>query len=415
MDLKLAINARIPLISVETTDTINILEVLTHYAGMPITEYPLKGEIMAGNLLAITKKEGNKIGSIFYSYNPISGAIPKLYTRLSEYAQSIIFINVEDQEGSFAVGMVFPDYDLVKSNLAPHLPATQVEEFTPYLVGHTLKEITEIIRILMEIKGTNATLTDLLAVKKMLSPPVRGATMVNTTLPYNHPNTALELWLQTDGPIFLHCRETRLRPRGLLFYGTPGTGKTQGAKYLATQLGLPLYALEVGDSLGKYVGESEGMFAKALRHIDAEEPCVVLLDEVEKIFKVGDDSTGAVQRILSRLLWWLQERTSKTLVIMTTNLLEALPTELYRPGRIDYTMRFEGLHLPEGLDLVTGLINSFPHLGELVPSLHNFTINVHGHVTQFLYKSGGRATPSDITQLVFKYIKLEYLKAIPKE
>ena len=74
--------------------------------------------------------------------------------------------------------------------------------------------------------------------------------------------------------------------------------------------------------------------------------CVLLLDEVEKIFS-GNDDQGVTQRILSQLLWWLSEHRSKVLTVMTTNHLDNIPPELYRPGRIDRVVEIKRLTLTE--------------------------------------------------------------------
>ena len=47
--------------------------------------------------------------------------------------------------------------------------------------------------------------------------------------------------------------------------------------------------------------------------------------------------------MMSQLLWWLAEHRSRVLAIMTTNNAKALPKELYREGRMDKVMVFEGL------------------------------------------------------------------------
>lgn len=120
------------------------------------------------------------------------------------------------------------------------------------------------------------------------------------------------------------------------------TGKTLAAKHIASTFGIPLYRLDVGAMKGKYVGESEGNLLAALAQVDQVEPCVVIFDEVEKIFQSQGDS-GVTTSLLSQLLWWLQEHKSKVFTVMTTNDLRKIPAELYREGRIDATMAFLGV------------------------------------------------------------------------
>ena len=49
---------------------------------------------------------------------------------------------------------------------------------------------------------------------------------------------------------FLTGDDPRLRPRGLMFDGEPGTGKTSAAKWIAEQFGVPLYRQDVGGAKG---------------------------------------------------------------------------------------------------------------------------------------------------------------------
>lgn len=62
--------------------------------------------------------------------------------------------------------------------------------------------------------------------------------------------------------------------------------------------------------------------------------CVVLLDEVEKVF-VQDSDGGVLSRMMSQLLWWLAEHRAQVLTVMTTNNRSKIPPELYRKGRVD--------------------------------------------------------------------------------
>ena len=119
------------------------------------------------------------------------------------------------------------------------------------------------------------------------------------------------------------------------------------------RLNVPLYRIDIGGTKNKYVGTSEANMLTNLHRVDQEEPCVVLLDEVEKIFvQGGGDNTGVVQTMLSQMLWWLQEHKSRVLTIMTTNNVKVIPPELYREGRIDEVLYFGGLIHDEAVPFV---------------------------------------------------------------
>ncbi len=139
--------------------------------------------------------------------------------------------------------------------------------------------------------------------------------------------------------------------------GLPGVGKTMGAKYLAGALEVPLFRLDVGSIKGKYVGESEHALTAALSAIDLEEPAVLLIDEVEKVF--SDDHSDVTPALLAALLWWLAEHRSKILTVMTCNNRDKIPPELYRAGRIDETFLLKGLGPAEAVDFVVSCIGQF--------------------------------------------------------
>ena len=120
---------------------------------------------------------------------------------------------------------------------------------------------------------------------------------------------------------------------GIMFTGESGTGKTSAATYIAEKLALPAYRLDLTSTLNKYYGQSENRLRESLAKIDAASPCVVLFDEVEKV--LGGDDDSLLRRMLSTLLWWLENKPAGVLPIMTCNANESIPAELYRQGRID--------------------------------------------------------------------------------
>jgi hypothetical protein len=179
-------------------------------------------------------------------------------------------------------------------------------------------------------------------VRRAMFPVIRGLEEIDSDqLFYEAPEYLIE-WFKIDGKLFTPNTHPLLTPRGFLFQGQPGTGKTSGAKYLAKRLKAPLYKLDLGMILGRYVGESDERLIAALRQADSFEPCVLLIDEVEKLFEIGN-SSDVIPRLLGHMLWWLQEHTSKVLVVMTTNDPKKIPPELYRAGRVDSVVEFQGL------------------------------------------------------------------------
>jgi SpoVK/Ycf46/Vps4 family AAA+-type ATPase len=127
-------------------------------------------------------------------------------------------------------------------------------------------------------------------------------------------------------------------PKGSLFLGVPGCGKSLMAKAIAAAWGMPLLRLDLGALRSKYVGESEGNIRKALAVAGTVAPCVLWIDEIEKELagSTGEQGDGGVAAdALGAVLSWMQERTEPVFVVATANKVTGLPPELLRKGRFD--------------------------------------------------------------------------------
>jgi len=127
-------------------------------------------------------------------------------------------------------------------------------------------------------------------------------------------------------------------PRGVVLIGVPGSGKSMVATAVARLLGLPGYILDVSRVFGSLVGQSEERMRSALSQVEAQQGCVLLLDEADKAFGGAADSvgdSGVSRRIFGQLLTWLAMKNDRTFVIMTLNRTKGIPPEFLRAGRFD--------------------------------------------------------------------------------
>ena len=127
-------------------------------------------------------------------------------------------------------------------------------------------------------------------------------------------------------------------PKGCVLVGPPGTGKSLAAKCFATAFGLPLFRADLGAAKSKYVGESEQNIRKLIAVAEAAAPCVLWVDEIDKVLKgaSGDQGDGGVAADqLGVILNWMQETKAAVFVIATANDVRGLPPELLRKGRFD--------------------------------------------------------------------------------
>jgi len=126
-------------------------------------------------------------------------------------------------------------------------------------------------------------------------------------------------------------------PKGVLIAGVPGCGKSLSAKAAAKLFEVPLLRLDMGKLMGKYLGESEANFRKAINLAEAISPCVLWVDELEKAFAGigGDGGHEVTTRLFGSFLTWMQEKISGAFVVATANDITKLPPELLRKGRFD--------------------------------------------------------------------------------
>lgn len=157
---------------------------------------------------------------------------------------------------------------------------------------------------------------------------------------------ALKQHIRLDKPCFAQkAREFGIEfPRGLMLVGIPGCGKTLLSLAIASELNLPLIAMDVGNLMDKYVGESESNMREAIKMLESISPCVLQLDEIEKGFGgAGDMDGGASRRVFGTFIKWLNDRQSPVYVVATANQVQSLPPEFCRKGRFD---EIYGLDLP---------------------------------------------------------------------
>lgn len=146
----------------------------------------------------------------------------------------------------------------------------------------------------------------------------------------------LKSWLDHEKPLLtadLRARGIR-PPRGVLLVGVPGCGKSLSAKAIALNWQLPLYRLDLSTIHGQYLGQSEGRLKEALSTADHVAPCVLWIDEIEKGLAGGGDG-GTTSRLVGQFLYWLQEARARVFVVATANDVSKLPPELLRRGRFD--------------------------------------------------------------------------------
>ena len=131
-------------------------------------------------------------------------------------------------------------------------------------------------------------------------------------------------------------------PRGILFFGIQGTGKTVFARAIARELSIPFLRLRTERILSELYGRTERNLAKVLELAEEVAPAILFIDEIDRFGRrtTVDTDSGTTRRTFSILLEWLGDERRRTIVIGTTNMPEALDEAFIRVGRFDYIIPF---------------------------------------------------------------------------
>ena len=77
------------------------------------------------------------------------------------------------------------------------------------------------------------------------------------------------------------------------------------------------------------------------------------------VMRIINLAHGSLAVVAAYLLWWLAERRTRVLAVMTTNKRAKLPPELYREGRIDDVMYFHGLEKSQAFEFAKRVAATF--------------------------------------------------------
>jgi SpoVK/Ycf46/Vps4 family AAA+-type ATPase len=129
-------------------------------------------------------------------------------------------------------------------------------------------------------------------------------------------------------------------PKGVVILGVQGCGKSLSARCIAGEWQIPLVKFDAAAIFDKYIGETEKRLRYMFQVAEQLAPCVLWIDELEKIFAgsspdSASSDAGTAARLLGAFLSWMQDRKGPVFVAATCNNVEVLPPELIRKGRFD--------------------------------------------------------------------------------
>ncbi len=130
-------------------------------------------------------------------------------------------------------------------------------------------------------------------------------------------------------------------PKGVLFYGEPGVGKTLLAKALAGEAHVPFISISGSDFVEMFVGVGAARVRDLFETARKNAPCIVFIDEIDAVGRTrGATNIGGNderEQTLNQLLVEMDgfDTSEGIIIIAATNRPDILDPALLRPGRFD--------------------------------------------------------------------------------
>ena len=130
-------------------------------------------------------------------------------------------------------------------------------------------------------------------------------------------------------------------PKGILFFGPPGNGKTLLAKAIAAQTKATFISVNAPELVQKYIGEGARIIRELFQYAQKRVPSIIFIDEIDAIgskrIEMSTSGDREVQRTFMQLLAELDgfKNRGNVKIIGSTNRIDTLDPALMRPGRFD--------------------------------------------------------------------------------
>ena len=126
----------------------------------------------------------------------------------------------------------------------------------------------------------------------------------------------------------------------LLMAGPPGTGKTMSANAIAGELSLPLYQVNLSNTVDKYIGETEKNLEKAFSFAEKNNT-ILFFDEADALFGTRSEVHDSKDRYANTEISYLLQRMEAYdgIVVMATNIKGNIDPAFMR--RIRFVAHFE--------------------------------------------------------------------------
>merc|ERR550539_1238505 len=155
-------------------------------------------------------------------------------------------------------------------------------------------------------------------------------------------------------------------PKGVLFYGPPGCGKTLLAKAIATECASNFISVKGPELLTMWFGESEANVPDVFDKARGAAPCVLFFDELDSIARSrggsSGDAGGSGDRVMNQLLTEMDgiNAAKQIFVVGATNRPDIIDPAIKRPGRLDQVIFVDLPDFPARISIFTACLRKSP-------------------------------------------------------
>ncbi len=146
----------------------------------------------------------------------------------------------------------------------------------------------------------------------------------------------------------------------LLFYGAPGTGKTESAYQIARLLGRDILSVDFEILVDSRLGETAKNVSRLFDEISRVQhnKAIVVFDEIDSLVldRINNNDMREMGRVTSVFLRNLDELNGDTVIIATTNLFKKFDKAVIR--RFDATISFDRYTKNELIEIADSILSS---------------------------------------------------------
>ena len=147
----------------------------------------------------------------------------------------------------------------------------------------------------------------------------------------------------------------------VIFYGAPGTGKTETAHQVARLLNRDILSVRMEELIDSHLGQTSKNIVDLFDEINhlASQKVVVLFDELDALVmnRINNNDLREMGRVTSTFIKELDAISKEVLVIATTNLIDSFDKALLR--RFDAKISFNRYTKADLLDISVSLLQAY--------------------------------------------------------